>query len=123
MTEEEIRLEGFEWQNVERAFLWSELSKDFIRELVEYDPTYKTQLEHHLLMAFHGYASFASYFYKNMYTYLNMGLAEQKELVFYASKIYMMYREKEAKEIYANRQIFQARLIDYNGTVLDTITY
>ena len=45
-TEEEIRLDGFEWDNVYGAFCWSDLSKDFIRELAESDPVYKTQLEH-----------------------------------------------------------------------------
>lgn len=116
MTETEMRQQGFEWQNVERCFLWNELSKDFIRQLVEYDTTYKTQLEHHLLMAFHGYASYSSYFYRNMYTYLKLGLAEQKELDCYADQLYMMYRE-QAEQEYNARTVYKA--VDGMGRVLD----
>lgn len=31
MTETELREDGFDWDNVLRAFLWNDLNKDFIR--------------------------------------------------------------------------------------------
>ena len=117
-TEEELREDGFQWDNVLRAFLWSDLSKDFIRQLVQYDQTYKTQLEHHLLAAFHGYSQFPSLFYKNMYSYIKLGLAEQKQLSHYVEQIYMMYTEQKNKEWNASRQVFQ--FTDGTGRVLDT---
>lgn len=116
MTETEMRQQGFQWDNVERCFLWNELSKDFIRELVQYDTCYKTQLEHHLLMAFHGYASFSSYFYLNMYNYIKLGLAEQKELECYDERVGMMYMDQLQQEQ-------QARIVysfkDGTGRILD----
>lgn len=115
-TEEEIREAGFEWQNVERSFIWSNLEPDFIRELVEFDQTYKTQLQHHLLMAFHGYASYSSYFYLNMYNYIKLGLAEQKELECYVERVGMMYMDQLQQEQ-------QARIVysfkDGTGRILD----
>ena len=122
MIQSELRQNGFEWQNVEKAFLWTELSKDFMRELVEYDQKYKTWLEHALLMDFHEYSVHASAFYQNMFNYIKYGLAEQKELAYYADKVYQMYIERKRIEE-SCRQRFQAHLIDCNGTVLDTITY
>ena len=115
--ETQLREEGITWDLVQKAFIWHDLSKDFLRQLVETDQCFKTQLQHHLLCAFHGYASYPSYFYKNMWQYLKAGLAEQKELVFYASKLYMMYREQEEKEIYANRQVY--KFVDGTGRVID----
>lgn len=119
-TEAEIREEGFEWQNVERSFIWSNLEPDFIRELVEFDQTYKTQLQHHLLMAFHGYASFPSMFFQNMYIYLQLNLAEQKELKCYSEKVGQMYmnqlqQENESRQTYS--------LLDHNGMVQDQIIF
>ena len=120
MTEIEMRQQGFEWQNVERCFLWNELSNDFIRELVEYDPVYKTQLQHHLLCAFHGYASYPSNFYMNMWQYLKAGLAEQKELKYYADRLYMMYREQAEKEF--NSRVVH-KFVDGTGKVLDQVVF
>ena len=101
-TESELREDGFQWSNVMRAFLWSELSVDFERQLVEYDPVYKTQLEHHLLAAFHRYSKFSSFFYYNMYRYIKAGLAEQKQLKYYLDHIYMMYRQQRENQINAS---------------------
>lgn len=119
-TEAEIREDGFEWQNVERSFIWSNLEPDFIRELVEFDQTYKTQLQHHLLMAFHGYASFPSMFFQNMYIYLQLNLAEQKELKCYSEKVGQMYmnqlqQENESRQVYS--------LVGNNGKVLDQCVF
>lgn len=117
MTEEELREQGFQWDNVLRAFLWSDLSKDFIRELVEYDPIYKTQLEHHLLAAIHGYSAFPCFFYQNMYHYIKLGLAEQKQLKYYVDKCYMMYYQQRQREWNASRQVY--KFTDGTGRVLD----
>ena len=111
-----MRQQGLQWDNVERCFLWNELSRDFIRELVEADPTFKTQLEHHLLMCFHGYASYPSYFFMNMYTYIKLGLAEQKELVHYKDQIYMLWRE-QAEQEYNSRHVYS--LVDCTGRKID----
>ena len=119
-TQTEIREEGFDWQNVERAFIWENLSKDMMRELVQYDPTYKTQLQHHLLCAFHGYQSFPSVFYQNMYSYLKMGLAEAKDLVYYADQLYLLYRQRAEQE-YNSRTVH--RFVDGTGRVLDQVFY
>ena len=116
MTETEMREEGFQWQNVERCFLWGELSKDFIREIVEYDEKYKTWLEHALLMDFHGYSVHASAFYMNMYTYIKSGMAEQKELSCYVDQVYQMYWNQREQQ-------YNARVVhtfkDGMGRVLD----
>ncbi len=122
MKESELREQGLQWDNVEQCFFWNELSKDFMRQLVEYDTCYKTQLENHLLGAFHGFAEYPSDFYQNMYNYIKYGLAEQKELAYYADKVYDMYITRKRIEE-SCRQRFQAHLIDYNGTILNTITY
>lgn len=122
MTEEEIRLDGFEWNNVQRAFIWSELSNDFIRELVEADPRCKTQLEHHLLMAFHGYAQFPRYFYQNMYNYLKLKLAEEKELEYYTERVGMLYMNQLNREEAISRQVY--KFVDGGtGKVLDTLVW
>ena len=118
-SESELRENGITWSLVQRAFIWNNLSKDFIRQLVETDQTYKTQLEHHLIMAFHGYQAFPSPFYQNMYAYLKMGLAEAKDLTCYADRIYLMYREQAEKEWSASRQVY--KFVDgATGRVLDT---
>ena len=119
MTETELREMGLQWQNVQKCFIWSELSPDFIRELVEYDPVYKTQLEHHLLCAFHGYASYPSNFYKNMLQYLKLGLAEEKELECYTERVGMLYMNQLNQEEQASRQVY--KFVDGGtGKVLDT---
>lgn len=117
MTEAEMRQNGFEWENVERCFLWGQLSIDFMRELVEYDEKYKTWLEHALLMDFHGYSVHASAFYKNMYNYLKLGLAEQKELKCYSEKVEQMYWDQKQKEDQAR---VVHKFVDGTGRVLDT---
>lgn len=116
-TEEQIRQDGFEWNCVEAAFCWYDLSKDFMRELIQYDPTYKTQLEHALIMDMNRYSIHASVFYRNMYQYIKNGLAETKELENFADKVYFMYREQAEKE-YSSRQIY--RIVDGTGRVLDS---
>lgn len=117
MTETELREDGFDWDNVLRAFLWNDLNKDFIRQLVEYAPIYKTQLEHHLLAAVHGYSSFPCYFYQNMYHYIKLGLAEQKQLIYYLDQIYIMYQQQRQREWNASRQVY--KFVDGTGRVLD----
>lgn len=119
-TESEIRQQGLEWQNVQRAFLWSELSKDFMRELVEYDQKYKTWLEHALLMDFHGYSIHASAFYKNMYNYLKLGLAEQKELKCYSERVGQMYMDQMNKEL-ESKHVYS--LVDNSGRILDSVVF
>lgn len=117
MTEEEIREQGLDnWDNVHAAFCWSELSKDFIRQIVESDPIYKTQIEHELLLDIHGFSVHASIFYQNMYQYIKNGMAEQKQLIYYLDAIYQMHREQAEKE-FNSRQVY--RMVDGTGRVLD----
>ena len=120
MTESELREGGLQWDNVQKCFLWNELSKDFIRELVEHDTTYKTQLEHNLLCAFHGYASYPSYFYKNMWQYIKLGLAEQKELQYYTERVGMLYMDQKQQEE-RSRHVYS--LIDNRGCVLKQVLF
>lgn len=116
--EEELREKGFNWQNVHNCFCWYSLSKDFIRQFVEHDPVYKTQLEHELLMDFHGFSIHASFFYQNMFKYLKAGLAEAKDLACYADRIYLMYRERKEAEWNASREVY--KFVDgATGKVLD----
>lgn len=115
-TESQIRQQGLDKDNFESAFLWEELEPDFIRQLVEHDITYKHILQHWLLMAVHGYAVYASNFYMNMYKYLKLGLAEQKQLKYYVDQIYSMYRERVEEE-YNSRHTYS--LVDESGKVLD----
>lgn len=117
MTEAEMRQQGFEWNNVQRCFIWNQLSLNFIRELVEYDPFYKTQLEHHLLMAFHGYATYPSFFYKNMYIYIQNKLNELKQLIYYLDKVKELYWDKHEEEMAATRHVY--KLVDGSGIVRD----
>ena len=114
--ETQLREEGFTWDVVEKAFIYYPLSRDFLRQLVESDPVYKTQLEHHLLMAVHGYSSYPSMFFQNMAYYIQNGLAEQKQLSYYVEEIYMMYREQAERE-YNSRQVYS--LVDGTGRILD----
>lgn len=119
-TEAEIREAGFDWEVVHSAFCWKNLSKDFIREIVESYPQYKTQLEHELLMDIHGYSIHASYFYQNMGYYISNKLAEQRQLVHYVDKIYQMYRQ-QAEQEYNSREV--VRFTNYSGKVIDQIIY
>lgn len=119
-TEAEIREDGFEWQNVERSFIWSNLEPDFIRELVEFDQIYKTTLEHHLIAALQGFATYPSTFYQNMYIYLQLNLAEQKELKCYSERVGMLYMDQLNKEL-ESRHIYS--LIDGTGRIQDQIVF
>lgn len=120
-TESQIREDGFEWENIQRAFLWQELGCDLMRELVEYDTIYKTQLQHHLLCAFHGYATYPSFFYKNMYIYLRCGLAEERDLEYYTDKVYQMYSQKFEEEMNAMKPVY--KFVDSNGRILDQVVF
>lgn len=115
-TEEEIRLDGFDWNCVEAAFCWYDLSKDFMRQLIEYDPTYKTQIEHALIMDMNRYSVHASVFYRNMYQYIKNDLAETKELKNFADRVYFMYREQAERE-YNSREVYS--FTDGTGRILD----
>lgn len=119
-TEDEIREAGFDWDNVHSAFCFKNLSKDFIRQIVESYPQYKKQLEHELLMDIHGYSIHASYFYQNMGYYIMNKLAEQRQLVHYVDKIYQMYRQ-QAEQQYNSRQVYS--LVDNSGRILDSVVY
>lgn len=119
-TEAEIREDGFEWQNVERSFIWSNLEPDFIREFAQYDQIYKTTLEHHLIAALQGFATYPSTFYQNMYIYLKLNLAEQKELKNYTDRVGMMYMDQLNKEL-ESRHIYS--LIDGTGRIQDQIVF
>ena len=118
--ETQLREEGITWDLVQKAFIWHDLSKDFLRQLVETDQCFKTQLQHHLLYAFHGYASYPSNFYKNMWQYLKLGLAEQKELAYYTERVGMLYmnqlqQEQQARVVHS--------FIDDTGKVLDQLVW
>lgn len=117
-TESQIRQQGLEWENVERSFIWQNLDGDVIRELAQCDPTYKTILQHHLIAALQGFATYPSTFYQNMYIYLKLNLAEQKELKNYTDRVGMMYMNQLQQE-QASRQTYS--LIDHNGMVQDQI--
>ena len=119
-TEAEIREAGFDWEVVHSAFCWKNLSKDFIREIVESYPQYKTQLEQELIMDLHGYSIHASYFYQNMGYYISNKLAEQRQLVNYVGQIYQLYRQ-QAEQEYNSRQVY--RLVGNNGNVLDQCVF
>lgn len=119
-SESQIRQQGLDWQNVERSFIWSNLEPDFIRELVEYDQGYKTTLEHLLIAALQGYASYPSIFYQNMYIYLQLNLAEQKELKNYTERVGMMYMDQWNKEQQNGHTYI---LIDNNGRITDQIIH
>ena len=117
-TEAEIREAGFDWEVVHTAFCWKNLEPDFIRQIVESDKTIKKELEHELIMDIHDYSIHASAFYQNMYIYLKLDLAEQKELKKYIEIVGMMYmqqlnREQESRHTYS--------LIDHSGMVQDQI--
>ena len=117
-TEDEIREAGFDWEVVHSAFCWKNLEPDFIRQIVESDKTIKTQLEQELLMDMHGYSIHASYFYQNMYIYLNLNLAEQRELKCYSEQVGMMYMNQLQQE-QASKHVYS--LVNSNGAVMDQI--
>lgn len=116
-TEEEIRLDGFEWDNVYAAFCWSDLSLDFIRELAESDPVFKTQLEHQLLLDLQGWSEHAAIYYQNMYNYIKIGVAELKQLELHMSRLWYKWRQKSDQEFNARRNVY--RITDGTGRVLD----
>ena len=120
-TESQIREEGITWDVVQKAFIWYNLSKDFLRQLVEADPVYKTQIDTHIIAALHGFASYPSTFYQNACYYIQNGLTEQKQLLNYVNQLYMMYRQQAEKE-YNSRTVY--RYVDgATGRVLDHVFY
>ena len=119
-TEAEIREAGFDWQTIHTAFCWKNLEPDFIREIIESNPQYKTQLEHELLMDMHDYSIHASAFYQNMYIYLQLNLAEQKELKYYSEKVGQMYMNQLQQE-QASKHTYS--LVDNSGRILDSVVY
>lgn len=117
-TEEDIRLEGMDVQSIENAFIWQNLSKDLMIELIETDPLIKTKIDHHLIAALQGFASYPSKFFQNMYIYLKLDLAEQKQLKNYSDRVGEMYMNQLQKEL-ESRRVYS--LVDSNGTVKDQI--
>lgn len=117
-SESQIRQQGLEWDNVERSFIWQNLDGDLIRELAQCDPTYKTILEHHLIAALQGFASYPSKFFQNMYIYLKLDLAEQKELKNYIERVGMMYMQQLNSEL-ESRHVYS--LVDHIGKIQDQI--
>ena len=118
MTQTEIREQKRNWDTIHAAFCWSQLSKDFMRELVGKNWMYRWKLEHELLMDFHGYSCHASAFYHNMYQYIKSGLATDNQLRYYTDRTYMMYREQLQKQCNSRETV---KLIDFNGKVLDMV--
>ena len=118
--ETQLREEGITWDLVQKAFIWHELSNDFIRQLVETEQCFKTQLQNYLLMAFHGYSSYPSYFYNNMWKYLKLGLAEEKELACYSERVGMLYMNQLQQEV-QSRHVY--KLVNNNGKVLDQLVF
>lgn len=115
-TEAEIREAGFDKQVVLSAFRFKNLEPDFMREVVESNKAIKKELEHELLGDIHRYSVHASAFYQNMYIYLQLNLAQQRELKYYSDRVGQMYmnqlqRENESRHVYS--------LIDNSGRVTD----
>ena len=118
--EDEIREAEFDWEVVHTAFCWKNLEPDFIREIVESHPIYKTQLEQELIYDVHGYSVHASYFYQNMYIYLQLNLAEQKELKRFSVRVSQMYINQLQQE----QQARIVHSIHYGtGRILDSIVF
>ena len=118
--EEEIREAGFDHVIVLTAFRFKNLQPDFIRQIVEYDQSIKKELEHELIYDLHDYSIHASAYYQNMYIYLQLNLAEQKELKYYSDQVGQKYMnqlqlEQESKHIYS--------FIDGTGRKIDQIIY
>lgn len=118
--EDEIREAGFDKQIVIVAFRFKNLQPDFIREVVEYDQSIKKELEHELLCDIHRYSVHASAFYQNMFIYLKLNLAEQRELKYYTERVGMMYMDQWNKE-QESRHTYS--LIDHNGMVQNQIIF
>lgn len=117
-TEQQIRLQGFEWENIQRAMIWDNVGRDLIREMVETDKLYKTLLDRHIISALQGFASYPSMFYSNAFCYIKNGLAEHKQLLYYADRIYQMYKEQSEKEFNSRQAV---TLVDHNGMVQNII--
>lgn len=116
-SESLIREEGLDLQNIENAFLWQELGRDFIRQIITIDPLIRTKIDHHIIAALQGFASYPSMFYSNAFCYLRNSLSEQKDLEYYSNRIYQLYIEQAEKE-YNSRQTYT--FIDNTGRILDT---
>lgn len=117
-TEEEIREAGFDQQIVISAFRFKNLEPDFMREVIENNKAIKTQLERELIMDIKGMSIHTSAFYQNMYIYLKLNLAEQKELKNYSEQVGQMYMNQLQQE-YQSREI--ASWVSYNGKVQEII--
>lgn len=117
-TEEEIREAGFDQQIVLTAFRFKNLEPDFMREVVESTKGIKTQLERELILDIQQYSVHSSTFYQNMYIYLKLNLAEQRELKNYSEQVGQMYMNQLQQE-YQSREI--ASWVDYNGKVQEII--
>lgn len=119
-NENQIRQQGLDLQNIERAFIWQNLTADFQRELITAEPIIRTKIDHHIIAALQGFASYPSMFYQNAFIYLQLNLAEQKELKYYSEKVGQMYlnqlqQENESRHTYS--------LVDGTGRILDSVVY
>lgn len=117
-TESEIRQQGLDLQNIERAFIWQNLTGDFQRELITAEPIMRTKIDHHIIAALQGFASYPSMFYQNAFIYLQLNLAEQKELKNYIERVGMMYMQQLNSEL-ESRHVYS--LIDGTGKIQDKI--
>lgn len=115
MTETTIREEGLDLQKCETAFLWYSLSRDFQRQLIEANPILKTKIDRHILAALNGYASYPATFYSNAFCYVKNNLSQQRDLEYYANRIFQMFKEQAEQEY--NARIVRA--VDYNGRIVD----
>ena len=119
-TEQQIRLQGFDQENIQKAMIWDNIGRDLMREMVETEPLYKTLLDRHIIAALQGFASYPSMFYQNAFIYLQLNLAEQRELKNYSDRVGQMYMNQLNKEL-ESRHVYS--LIDNNGRVTDQIIY
>ena len=117
-SEKQIRQQGLDLQNIERAFIWQNLTGDFQRELITAEPIIRTKIDHHIIAALQGFASYPSTFYQNAFIYLHLNLAEQRELKNYSERVGMMYMNQFQQE-QASKQVYS--LVDYNGKILDEV--
>lgn len=111
-----LRGEGLSWDVVSKAFRWYQLSVDFMRQMIEYDPVYKTQLQHQLIMDLNGWSIHSSVYYQNMYQYIKAGLGELKELELYEGRVYQLYKVQKEQQ-YNSRIVYKA--VDGMGRTLD----
>ena len=119
-SEKQIRQQGLDLQNIERAFIWQNLTADFQRELITAEPIIRTKIDHHIIAALQGFASYPSMFYQNAFIYLKLNLAEQKELKNYTDRVGMMYMDQLNKEL-ESRHTYS--LIDGTGRIQDQIVF